>query len=105
MMRSKRDVDRHVEQLEAERNLQAFAIAEMYHNVGEYEMARKYLGEYISGLEEYSSRALKLHGQVLEALQQRDKAVKSHQDQGDEELVLRICELLSGSDLDKRRIR
>ena len=69
MFRSKKEVDRHVEQLEAkilaesERNLKAFTIAKLYVNVGEYETARKYLAKYIS-VRENSASAFKLNGQV-----------------------------------------
>lgn len=69
MLRTKKDVDRHVEQLESkiqaesERNLKAFTIAKLYVNVGEYETARKYLAKYIS-VRENSASAFKLNGQV-----------------------------------------
>ena len=69
MLRTKKDVDRHVEQLESkihnenERNLKAFTIAKLYYNVNAYEAARTYLAKYIS-VRENSSMAFKLNGQV-----------------------------------------
>ena len=47
MLRTKRDVDRHVEQLEAkihsesERALKALTVSKLYYNVGEYESAKR----------------------------------------------------------------
>lgn len=73
MLRTKRDVDRHVDELESkiqsesERNVKAFTIAKYYFNVGEYETARKYLVKYIS-IKPNSSLALKLNGQVRGSL-------------------------------------
>jgi E3 SUMO-protein ligase RanBP2 len=104
MLRSKKDVDRHVEQLEAkihsesERTLKAFTVAKLYYNVGEYESARKYLAKYIA-IRDNSSQAYKLNGQVLEALHQRERALQSYKtalelDAGQKELVIKICELL-----------
>ena len=69
MLRSKRDVDRHVEQLEskihseAERKLKAFTVAKLYFSVGEMQEAKRYLDKYIT-VRENSSQAYKLYGQV-----------------------------------------
>ena len=110
MLRTKRDVDRHVEQLMAkiqsqtERNLKAFTIAKLYYNVGEFESARKYLVNYIS-VRENSATAFKLHGQVMEVLMQKDKALHSYKtsyelDRSQKDLILKICELITISDED-----
>ena len=117
MLRSKKDVDRHVEQLEAkiqseaERNLKAFTVAKLYFNVGEYETARRYLQKYLS-VRENSSMALKLHGQVWEALQSKEKALKSYQkayelDASQREVLIKICEILAstGINIEKERAR
>ena len=69
MFRTKKDVDRHVEQLESkilsesERHLKSFSVAKLYVSVNEYETARKYLAKYIS-VRPNSSAAFKLNGQV-----------------------------------------
>ncbi len=116
MLCSKRDVDRHVEQLEAkihsesERNLKAFTVAKLYYNVGEYEAARKYLVRYLS-VRENSAVAHKYHGQVLEALQQRERALASYKnsyelDPSQKDVVVKVCELLASfGEVDKARAR
>lgn len=117
MLCSKRDVDKHVEQLEArihsesERNLKAYTVAKMYFNIGEYETARKYMAKYLS-VRENSAVGHRLHGQVLEALQQRDRALAAFKtsfdlDQSQRDVVLKVCELLLSGDgpIDKSKAR
>lgn len=118
MLCSKRDVDRHVEQLESkihsesERNLKAFSVSKLYYNVGEYEAARRYLVRYLS-VRENSAVAHKFHGQVLEALGQRERALASYKisydlDQSQKDVVLKVCELLVASgegNIDKSKAR
>ncbi len=118
MLCSKRDVDRHVEQLEAkihsdtERNLKAFTVAKLYYNVGEYESARRYLARYIS-VRENSAVAHKYLGKVQEALHNREGALASYRtsydlDQSQKDVVLKVCELLAASApeaLDKDKAR
>ena len=102
MFRSRREVDRHVEQLEAkivseaERNLKALSIAKLYFNVHEYEMVK-----YIS-VRQNSSTAFKLLGQICEGLQQREKAIQAYKtafelDQSHKDIILKICELLTSN--------
>ncbi len=107
MLSSKRDVDRHVEQLQAkiqsesERNLKALSVAKLYYNVGEYEEARRFVTRYLQ-VRENSTAAHKHLGQVLEALGQKDKAVASYKtvyelDPSQKDAVLKVCELLVDS--------
>ncbi len=68
-MRTKREIDFHVEQLESkirsesERNLKALTVAKLYYSVGAYEDARKYVSRFLT-VKENSAKALHLNGQV-----------------------------------------
>ena len=104
MLRSKREVDQHVEQLEAkiqsetERNLKAFSIAKLYFAVGDYESARRYLDKYLT-VRNNSSGACKLQGQVMECLRQRENAIAAYKkayelDPTSKDALTKICELI-----------
>ncbi|XP_014212224.1 E3 SUMO-protein ligase RanBP2 isoform X2 [Copidosoma floridanum] len=82
MLRSKKDVDRHVQDIfrkledENEKTLRCFKIAELYYNVNDYESARRYLSRYIEIRKE--PKAHKLMGQILEALGQKEAALTQY---------------------------
>lgn len=113
MFRCKRDVDRHVTDLEekfpsvTERSLKYFTVARLYFNVNETELALKYLDKFCQ-VRPSSPQAFKFRGQILEkaAEHSEDQAadVKKaaaleayktsyHLDLSQKELLLRICEL------------
>ena len=81
MFRSKREIDRHVESLEhsisseSERALKALSIAKSYYNVKEFQLALKYVNIYINNRPN-SATALKCLGQIQEALNDKDLAIK-----------------------------
>lgn len=115
MLRTKKDVDKHVQQIcekvpsEVERNLKGFTIAKLYFNVGDFETARKYLAKYIS-VRENSSAAFKLNGHILESQKEKQKALKSYKkafelDNSQKEVVLKICELMCELPLDPEKAR
>ncbi len=106
MLRTRRDVDRHVEQLEAkiqseaERGLKALSIAKLYYNVREYETALKYAQKY-SALRPASSSAFKTLGQIHEAVGDREKALTAYRSAfevdraGQKELILKAAEMMA----------
>ncbi len=104
MLSSKRDVDRHVQQLEAkissesERNLKALSVAKLYMNVGDYETARRYLVRYLS-VRDNSASAHRFLGQVYDNLRQRDRALDSYKkayelDPSQKEAAAKVIEIL-----------
>ena len=114
MFRSKRDVDKHVADLdekipsEKERYLKYFTVARLYFNVGEAGCALKYLDKYCD-VRPSSAQAIKFRGQVLEKATEREseedailskktaalEAYKAsyHLDLSQKELLKKICEL------------
>ncbi|XP_066979899.1 E3 SUMO-protein ligase RanBP2 isoform X2 [Macrobrachium rosenbergii] len=103
MLRSKKDVDRHVRDIlnkvrtEDERKVRGYNIARMYYNVGEYESARRYLSEFLS-VRPKANDAHRLLGQIFESLNMKEKAVQAYKTayelgEGQRDLVLKICEL------------
>ncbi|XP_014235888.1 ranBP2-like and GRIP domain-containing protein 3 [Trichogramma pretiosum] len=108
MLRTKKDVDRHVNDIfrkipdETERNLRSYKIAELYFNVGDYENARRYLSRYLE--EKKDAKAYKLMGQIHEAQGNKESALSQFKlsfelDGRQEDLILKICELLVDSDV------
>lgn len=115
MFRCKRDVDRHVADLEekvpsvAERSLKYFTVARLYFNVGEDKLALKFLDKYCD-VRPSSAPAFKFRGQVLEKAAEREQSQESSQakktaaleafqssyqlDLSQKELLLKVCELL-----------
>ncbi|OXU29741.1 hypothetical protein TSAR_012326 [Trichomalopsis sarcophagae] len=104
MLRTKKEVDRHVQDIfrklqdETERTLRCYKIAELYYNVGDYESARRYLSRYVEFRTE--PKGHKLMGQILEALGQKEAAVVQYKrafelEPRQEELILKVCELLA----------
>ena len=115
MFRCKRDVDRHVAELEekipsvAERSLKYFTVARLYFNVGEDQLALKYLDKYCEARPS-SAQAFKFRGQVLEKTAERSEdsygskklsaALEAYQssyhlDLSQKELLVKICEILT----------
>lgn len=114
MFRCKRDVDRHVAELEdkfpsvTERSLKYFTVARLYFNVGESELSVKYLDKYCE-VRPSSAQAFKFRGQILEKAAENEandeqssvkrlaavEAYKTsyHLDLSQKELLLKICEL------------
>ena len=100
MFRTKKDVDKHVQvslatcvlsygyihvlqdinskiKNSSERALKGYAIAKLYHTVGDYESARRHLATYL--LEKDTSVvAHKLQGEILEKLGQPEKALPAY---------------------------
>ncbi|XP_069676446.1 E3 SUMO-protein ligase RanBP2 isoform X2 [Periplaneta americana] len=117
MFRTKRDVDRHVQDVmrklknEKERSLRCYNIAKLYFMVGEYELARRYVSNYLT-VREDSASAHKLLGEALEKLGQKEKALAQYKcslelESKQQDLVLKVCELLVDSEasLDVGRAR
>ncbi|GLG99976.1 E3 SUMO-protein ligase RanBP2 [Gryllus bimaculatus] len=105
MFRTKKDVDRHVQELfrklkgERERKSKYFNIARLYYQVGDYEAARKYVASFLS-IRDDSSSAHKLLGQSLEALGQKENALEEFKcslmlESNQSDLVLKVCELMA----------
>ena len=114
MFRSKRDVDKHVAELdekihsEKERSLKYFTVARLYFNVGESGLALKYLDKYCD-VRPSSAQAFKFRGQVLEKAAERENEeeqifskkaaaleaykASSHLDLSQKELLKNICDL------------
>ncbi len=69
MYRSKRDVDRYVNEIERtaksdiEKDLKCLTVAKLYYNVGEYQAALVYLDKYDTSRKN-SASSLKLRAQV-----------------------------------------
>ncbi|KAJ9581134.1 hypothetical protein L9F63_023687, partial [Diploptera punctata] len=100
MFRTKKDVDRHVQDVmrklktEDERNLRSYNIAKLYFMVGEYELTRRYVSSYLS-MREDSASAHKLLGQALENLGQKEKALAQYKcslelESKQQDLVLKV---------------
>ncbi|KAK7072855.1 hypothetical protein SK128_020456 [Halocaridina rubra] len=103
MLRTKKDVDRHVRDVlnkvrtEDERKLRGYNISRLYFNIGEYESARRYLSEFLS-VRPKAVDAHRLLGQIFEGLNLKEKAVQAYKTsyelgEGQRDLVLKICEL------------
>ena len=115
MFRCKRDVDRHVAELEdkyksdSERSLKYHTVARLYFQVGEAEIALKYLDKYCE-VRPSSAIAYKLRGQIHESLVEKGPVEQSHVnklaaleaykttyeiDLSQKELLIKICDLMS----------
>ncbi|XP_033209269.1 E3 SUMO-protein ligase RanBP2 isoform X2 [Belonocnema kinseyi] len=109
MFRTKKDVDRHVQDVfrklkdENERNLRCYNIAKLYFQVQDYEAAKRYVSSYLEVRTE-SAGAHKLLGQILEALGQKEDALSQYRislelESRQDDLVLKVCELLADMDV------
>ena len=83
MFRTKKDVDKHVQDINSkiknssERALKGYAIAKLYHTVGDYESARRHLATYLLE-KDTSAVAHKLQGEILEKLGQPERALPAY---------------------------
>ena len=102
MFRTKKDVDKHVQVIRdtacnflwlysfhvlqdinskiknsSERALKGYAIAKLYHTVGDYESARRHLATYLLE-KDTSAVAHKLQGEILEKLGQPERALPAY---------------------------
>ncbi|XP_067013935.2 E3 SUMO-protein ligase RanBP2 [Anabrus simplex] len=109
MFRTKKDVDRHAQDVhrkvksETERILKYYNLAKLYYQVGDYESARRYATGFLS-VRDNSACGHKLLGQALEALGQKDKALAQYKcslmlDRKQSDLVLKVCELMSEGEI------
>ncbi|XP_012059721.1 PREDICTED: E3 SUMO-protein ligase RanBP2-like [Atta cephalotes] len=109
MFRSKKDVDRHVQNVfcklrnENEKNLRCYNVAKLYYQVGDYESTKRYVFNYLE-IRDSSASAHKLLGQAYEALGQKEAAFNEYKislelEGRQDDLVLKICELLVDMDI------
>ncbi|KAL6255296.1 hypothetical protein P5V15_013636 [Pogonomyrmex californicus] len=109
MFRSKKDVDRHVQNVfcklrnENEKNLRCYNVAKLYYQVGDYESTKRYVCNYLE-IRDNSASAHKLLGQAYEALGQKEAAFNEYKislelEGRQDDLVLKVCELLIDMDM------
>lgn len=109
MFRTKKDVDHHVQDIfrklkdDNEKTTRCFKIAELYHNVGDNDSARRYLSRYIDRYKE--SKAYKLLGQILESLGQKEDALIQYKHAFElngkhEELIVKVCTLMADPEVE-----
>ncbi|XP_011864224.1 PREDICTED: E3 SUMO-protein ligase RanBP2-like [Vollenhovia emeryi] len=109
MFRSKKDVDRHVQNVfcklrnENEKNLRCYNVAKLYYQVGDYESTKRYVFNYLE-IRDNSASAHKLLGQAYEALGQKEAAFNEYKvslelEGRQDDLVLKVCELLVDMDI------
>ncbi|KAJ1528544.1 hypothetical protein ONE63_006950 [Megalurothrips usitatus] len=104
MLRSQKDVDKHVQEAfrnitnEKERNLRCYNVAKLYHKVGDFQSTKQYVELYLKE-QPKAAGAHKLLGQALEALKDYPKALQEYKcslslESRQPDLVLKVCELL-----------
>nr|CAD7394594.1 unnamed protein product [Timema cristinae] len=104
MFRTKEDVDRHVQEIsrksrnDKERYMRYYQVAKLYYNIKEWEIARRYVSNYLS-VHEGSAEAHKLLGQVYDRQGQKKQALEQFKcslelNAKQADLVLKVCELL-----------
>ena len=105
MNRSRKEVDRHVEQLEssikseAELSLKALNVSKLYYNVKELDLALKWILKYINHRPN-SAVAFRQLGLIHESAMDKDKAMQAYRNayeldkSGQKELILKACELI-----------
>ncbi|XP_029672803.1 E3 SUMO-protein ligase RanBP2 [Formica exsecta] len=109
MFRSKKDVDRHVQNVfsklrnENEKDLRCYNVAKLYYQVGDYESTKRYVSNYLE-VRDGSASAHKLLGQAYEALGQKEAALNEYKislelEGRQDDLVLKVCELLADMDI------
>ncbi|XP_012522042.1 E3 SUMO-protein ligase RanBP2 [Monomorium pharaonis] len=109
MFRTKKDVDRHVQNIfcklrnENEKNLRCYNVAKLYYQVGDYESTKRYVSNYLE-VRDNSASAHKLLGQAYEALSQKEAAFNEYKvslelEGRQDDLVLKVCELLVDMDI------
>ncbi|XP_014473686.1 PREDICTED: E3 SUMO-protein ligase RanBP2-like [Dinoponera quadriceps] len=109
MFHTKKDVDRHVQQVfsklwnQNEKNLRSYNVAKLYYQVGDYESAKRYVSSYLE-VRDNSASAHKLLGQAYEALGQKEAALNEYKtslelEARQDDLVLKVCDLLTDTDV------
>ncbi|KAK3932811.1 E3 SUMO-protein ligase RanBP2 [Frankliniella fusca] len=104
MLRSKKDVDKHVQEVfrnintEKERNLRCYNVAKLYHKVGDFQSTQKYVELYLKDRPNVAG-AHKLLGQAFEGLKDTTKALEEYKcslslESRQPDLVLKVCDLL-----------
>lgn len=104
MLRSKKDVDKHVQEVfrninaEKERNLRCYNVAKLYLKVGDYQSTKKYVELYLKDRPNVAG-AHKLLGQAFEGLKDTTKALEEYKcslslESRQPDLVLKVCDLL-----------
>ncbi|XP_034238546.1 E3 SUMO-protein ligase RanBP2-like isoform X2 [Thrips palmi] len=104
MLRSQKDVDKHVQDIfrkitnEKERNLRCYNVAKLYQKVGDHQSTKQYVELYLRDRPKVAG-AHKLLGQALEGLKDYSKALEEYKcsltlEHRQPDLVLKVCELL-----------
>ncbi|CAI9741611.1 SUMO-protein ligase 2-like isoform X4 [Octopus vulgaris] len=115
MFRTKKEVDRHAADLlrrtrdDKERNGKGYQIAKLYQQVGEYEIARRYLTAFLT-VQDAVPQAHKLMGQISESLKDYRRAIVSYEkclqlNENQKDVVLKVCELLLRIKVDKETVK
>ncbi|EEC01207.1 ran-binding protein (RanBP), putative [Ixodes scapularis] len=103
MLRTKKDVDKHVSGIlarikdEKEKHMRGFNFARLYYSVKDYDSARRHLAAYLSVNEKHSA-AHKLMGQIYEATGNQEQALQSYKrsltlEENQKDVVLKICDI------------
>ncbi|KAJ2943782.1 hypothetical protein O0L34_g8102 [Tuta absoluta] len=108
MYRTKKDVDKHVENLISKLSVKefktrAYSVARLYYEVGDYSSCQRYVEQYLSQ-KDNNAAAHKLLGQALQKLGQKEKALEQYKtsldiDPTQTSTILEICELLADDDV------
>ncbi|CAE1301352.1 RANBP2 [Acanthosepion pharaonis] len=105
MFRTKHEVDRHTADLlrrvrdEKEKSSKGYQIAKLYHQIGEHEIAKRYLTAFLN-VREAVPQAHKLMGQIFESLKDYKRAISSYErclqlNENQKDVILKVCELLN----------
>ncbi|XP_049887587.1 E3 SUMO-protein ligase RanBP2-like [Pectinophora gossypiella] len=108
MYRTKKDVDKHVENLISKLSVKefktrAYSVARLYFEVGDYASCQRYVEQYITQ-KDNNAAAHKLLGQALQKLGQKEKALEQYKfsldiDPTQTSTILEICELLTDDEI------
>ncbi|XP_066267898.1 E3 SUMO-protein ligase RanBP2-like isoform X2 [Branchiostoma lanceolatum] len=115
MIRSKREVDKHVAKVERnvqnprEKALKGYGIARLYFEAKDYDQARKYLAGYI-GVSNNDAKAHRFMGQLWEASQDHSKALGCYKrsleiNPAQKDLVLKVAEVYCSVKDDPQRMQ
>ncbi|KAI8430005.1 hypothetical protein MSG28_000452 [Choristoneura fumiferana] len=109
MLRTKKDVDQHVEGLLAKLSSKEFisrgySIGRLYYEVGDNSSCRRYVEQYLNQ-NNNNAAAHALLGQALQKLGQKEKALEEFETSfticpSQNSLVLNICEILADGEVD-----
>lgn len=115
MFRTKHEVDRHTADLlrrvrdEKEKSSKGYQIAKLYHQIGEHEIAKRYLTAFLN-VREAVPQAHKLMGQIFESLKDYKRAISSYErclqlNENQKDVILKVCELLNQIEVSPGTIR